>query len=640
MSTFRNAVDIDIWPVSKLMDAVSSNSVGNNKVTIPEFQRRLVWSQATRKKLIDSIKRGYPFGSILIYEDIARGHSAGDGKRHYNLIDGLQRTQALKSYVEYQNGYFTRADLEDEFVDAVAAYLGKLSDEYRDRIRQTVVDWVKGKKGYDAQDGWRTENLVEALIEKVLKYSPDSSLYRDVYFELNRNEGLIKNLGGFLDAVSSEVKLVLDAKIPVLIYSGPSSELPTVFELLNSKGTVLSRYEIYAARWIDVRQRIMNTEVIDVIWKKYETLEDEGFTLDVSEEAPDDESRRNRPYTLFDYLFGLGQYLADKFPRLFKAVKDDRPSSVGFNLLTACMGLRLQDMADLPDEIGGLSWADLERCLLESTRFVDNILKPVLSRPQYGRKLGPIYHSEMMITSMIATAFQVKYGKRDLSENDDWRVDRRKLKQNLPMFYLYEILHDDWRGSGDSKLHEAVRSLRYVDNAPPTKQRWEQVLDDWYYDSQVSLVHTKEAKRHIRDSRPEYLLLKYIFVNRIAKAKSYHVEHIIPVALLQSHMVEGDEWPINTIGNLALLEQAGELRHNVQTFDILLQDKRRRGEVTAEEHTRQLLEYERQLQCPASLLPDPLNKNSFETFLLERFELLKREFLTVWRDHIPEDPQA
>ena len=29
----------------------------------------------------------------------------------------------------------------------------------------------------------------------------------------------------------------------------------------------------------------MNTEVIDVIWKKYETLEDEGFTLDVSEEA-------------------------------------------------------------------------------------------------------------------------------------------------------------------------------------------------------------------------------------------------------------------------------------------------------------------------------------------------------------------
>lgn len=640
MPVYRNAVEIDIWSVSKLMDSVSSTPVGNSRVTIPEFQRRLVWSKATRKGLIESIRRGFPFGSILIYEDVARGQSAGDGKRHYNLIDGLQRTQALMSYVEHRNGYFTRADLNDGFIDTIAKCLGKATDEYKDRIRQTIVSWVKGNKSYEARDGWRTQSLVDALLEHVLKYSPDSSLYRDVYFELNSNQELIECLGGFLDDVSSEVKLVLDAKIPVLIYSGPSSELPTVFELLNSKGTVLSRYEIYAAQWIDHRQQIANTEVIEAIWKKYETLEDEGFTLDVSEEAPDEESRRIRHYTLFDYLFGLGQYLAVKFPRLFKPVKDDRPSSIGFNLMTACLGLRLQDMANLPTEIGQLPWEALERCVLESTRFVDNILKPVLSTPQYGRKLGPIYHSELMIISMIATAFQVKYGKRDLSENDDARVDRRKLKQKLPMFYLYEILHDDWRGSGDSKLHEAVRSLRYVDAAPPTQQRWVQVLDDWYYDSQVSLVHSKDVKRHIRDSRPEYLLLKYIFVDKLAKAKSYHVEHIVPVASLQSRMKEGDEWAINTVGNLALLERAGELRHNVQTFDVLLLDKRRRGEISAEEQARQLIDYESQLQCPARLLPSPLNKDSFEGFLLERFDLLKREFLAIWSDHIPPDPQT
>ena len=64
-------------------------------------------------------------------------------------------------------------------------------------------------------------------------------------------------------------------------------------------------------------------------------------------------------------------------------------------------------------------------------------------------------------------------------------------------------------------------------------------------------------------------------------------EHIVPVTLLQSHMHEGDEWPINTIGNLALLVRAGELRHNVQTFDVLLQDKRRRGEISEEERLRQ-----------------------------------------------------
>lgn len=640
MSAYRNAVEIDIWPVSKLMNAVSNSPVGNSKVTIPEFQRRLVWSHAKRKGLIDSIKQGFPFGSILIYEDIARGQSAADGKKHYNLIDGLQRTQALKSYIEYQNGYFTRADIEDDFVDAVAKSLAKVSDDYKDRIRQTIVEWVKEKKGYDARDGWRTDNLVEALIKKVLRYSHDSILYRDQYFELNRNDDLIELLGGFLDEISGEVKLVLDAKIPVLIYSGPSSELPTVFERLNSKGTVLSRYEIYAAQWINCRQQIVNQEVIDAIWKKYETLEDEGFTLDVSEEAPDDATRRTRQYSLFDFLFGFGQYLAEKFPRLFKPAKDDRPSSVGFNLMSACLGLRVQDMAQLPDEIGELPWSELERCLLESTRFVDNILKPVLSAPQYGRKRGPIYHSELMIVSMIATAFQVKFGRRDLSENDGWRVDRRKLKQNLPMFYLFEILHDDWRGSGDSKLFDAVRSLRYVDSKPPTEQRWEQVLDDWYYDSQVSLVHSKDAKRHIRDSRPEYLLLKYIFVNRMANAKTYHVEHIIPVALLQSRMDASDEWPMNTIGNLALIKQAGELKNNVETFTVMLHEKRRRGEINDENYAQSLRDYESGLLCPAQILPQPLTKDSFEGFLLERFDLLKREFISAWRDHIPADSHS
>ena len=188
MPSVRNAVEIEVWPVSKLMDAVSRNPAGTYRVTIPEFQRRLVWNQATRKSLIDSIKRGFPFGSILIYEDVARGQRAKDGKRYYNLIDGLQRTQALKSYVEYQNGYFTRADLDDDFIDMIAKSLGKLTEDSKDKIRQTIVDWVKGNKNYEAQAGWRTDRLVSALIEKVLKYEPDTLLFREAYFSLNHED--------------------------------------------------------------------------------------------------------------------------------------------------------------------------------------------------------------------------------------------------------------------------------------------------------------------------------------------------------------------------------------------------------------------------------------------------------------------
>lgn len=639
MSKLINAVEIEIWPVSKLMDAASNDPEGNSKVTIPEFQRRLVWSKTRRKELINSIKQGFPFGSVLLYEDVARGYEKNDGKKYFSLIDGLQRTQALKSYVEHQNGYFERADLNDEFVDGIALQLGKTSADYKDRIRQAVVDWVKGRKSYDAQAGWRKDSLVLALIDNVLRYSKDSILYKNVYFDLNNNDKLTNLLGQFLNAVSNEVKLVLDAKVPVLVFSGASKQLPEIFERLNSKGTVLSRYEIFAAQWIDSRRRISNPEIISAIWKKYESLEEEGFTLEISEDAQDEEARKNRVYTLFDYLFGFGHYLSDKYPLMFKPVKDDRPSSSGFNLVTACVGLHVGDMADLPDKIANYDLTELEGCLLESVRFVNKILKPILSAKRFASKPPVIYHSELMIVSIIASAFQVRYSLMDLTDNPDWKKDRRILKRQLLMHYLYDILHDDWRGSGDSKLFDTVKSLRYLQNKPPTISRWQQVLDDWYLATQNDYVHDNDAKRHVRESRSEYLLLRFIFSNRIENEKTFHIEHIIPIRNLQDRMTKGEQWPINTIGNIALLPRAGELKDNTHTYDKLLQAKRANCEISAEQYSAQLEEYSQQLLCRPSILPKTSSKGAFEDFLMQRWDLLKAEFFRVWHNHIPPDPQ-
>ena len=72
--------------------------------------------------------------------------------------------------------------------------------------------------------------------------------------------------------------------------------------------------------------------------------------------------------------------------------------------MTACLGLRLQDMAELPREIGELSWADLNT-VYWSDGFVDNILKPCFLRRNTGASWVHI-HSELMIISMIASPFR------------------------------------------------------------------------------------------------------------------------------------------------------------------------------------------------------------------------------------------
>lgn len=612
------------------MDAVSSQPVGSNRVTIPEFQRQLVWNQDTRKELINSIKNGYPFGSILLYEDVAKGQQAGDSKHHFSLIDGLQRTQALKHYVEQQNGYFTRADIDDEFVELIAQRLGKETDEYRDRIRNCIVKWVKGRKSFDAAEGWATGPLITTLLHNALGLPADSLLLQKEYFELSHDERFTRALGTFLDETSSEVKIVLDAKIPVLRFLGDPSELPRIFELINTQGTTLSRYEVFAAQWLDKRQPIANEEIIKAIWNKFDSLAEEGFTLDVEESAPDHEARLRYDYSLFHYLFGFGKVLCDRYPRLFKPVKDNRPSSVGFNLVTACVNLRVQDMGKLPNYIEGKDLAKLEHCIDESVKFVDRILEPVLSPRRQGKQ-RPIYHSEMMIIAFIATAFHARYSINSLTENDSWKRDKKILRENLLMYYLAEILHDDWRGSGDSKLYDRVREYRYL-KPPPDATRWQQILEDWYTENQADLG---DVKQYVHDKRKEYLLLRYIFADRLATKPTHHVEHVIPIQQLQPLKPSKEKWLYNAIGNLALIEDAGELKHNIDTYITILRRRRDAGEISQIEFHKQCADYADRLLCPTHIMPDSISVNAYEKFLRHRWAELKAAFLNRYSDFIP-----
>ncbi len=621
MSKVRNPVKIEIWTVEDLVDAVSCAPSGSNRITIPEFQRRLVWNQDTRKELINSIRNGYPFGTILLYEDVAKGQQAGDGKHHFSLIDGLQRTQALMHYVEQQNGYFTRADLDDDFVDLLARLLGKETDEYRDRIRSAVVDWVKGRRSFDVADGWSDTDFTKALLRKVLQLEPDSLLLQNMFFSVSDDGEFRRALGEFLDETSSAVKVVLNAKIPVLRFLGDSSELPRIFELINTQGTALSRYEIFAAQWIDKRQPIANKNIIEAIRKKDDSLAEKGFSL---------ESRRTSEYSLFDYLFGFGKVLCKDFTRLFKPAKDDQPSSVGFNLVTACVNLRVQDMDKLPDHIEGKDLASLEHCIVESVKFIDRILKPVLHPIRQGKQ-RPIYHSEMMIIAFIATAFHARYSINSLTENDGWKRDKKFLRKNLLMYYLSEILHDDWRGSGDSKLYDRVREYRYL-KKPPGETRWLQILDDWYTENQADLG---DVKQYIHDKRKEYLLLRYIFADRLTKKSRYHVEHVIPMQQLQPLKPSKEKWLYNSISNLALIEDAGELKHNTDTYITILRRRRQSGSISDAEYHQQSADYADRLLCSPDIVPELITVESYEKFLRDRWAELKTAFLNRYRDYIP-----
>ena len=76
----------------------------------PEYQRGIVWTVAQRKKLIDSVMRGYPLP--LIYLHHIKKAVAGMQREDLEIIDGQQRINALHQFAE--GGYKLFHPIENE----------------------------------------------------------------------------------------------------------------------------------------------------------------------------------------------------------------------------------------------------------------------------------------------------------------------------------------------------------------------------------------------------------------------------------------------------------------------------------------------------------------------------------------------
>ena len=59
----RTDVGTEVMFLGKLVERIAAG-----KIRVPRFQRTFVWKQADLLRLLDSILRGFPIGSILVWD--------------------------------------------------------------------------------------------------------------------------------------------------------------------------------------------------------------------------------------------------------------------------------------------------------------------------------------------------------------------------------------------------------------------------------------------------------------------------------------------------------------------------------------------------------------------------------------------
>lgn len=606
-----NHTDTVTWTIEDLVMALSDTPTKKSKITIPKFQRTLVWKKDQKKAFVDSVKKGFPVGAILLYKST----TDTSGTTIYNLIDGLQRSTSLNQYIKAPTQFFDETNLKQTLIDDLFLLIPNANTIFdRETLTKEITTWIINLKGFEESEGFSSFNLSQYL-NKTLSLNLD----------ITKIEELTAKFVPFLKEIKDDSN-IYQFQIPVLIYTGHQSNLPTIFERLNSKGTQLSKYQIYAATWTPYRDfAITNRQIIDGIKSKYDLLLEEGYEVENYDSSPKFYTTR---FTTFEYLFGFGKFLCNKFEFLFNtASKIEQEDSIGFNIINICLGLHFDEMNKIPEKFLAYDTQTFENCVLNSIEFVFNSLKGHITLKMNKRTKVAIVHSELQIVSMIGKAFHSRYNA-DLSEKPTWDATKIKLEKNLTYHYLYDILRDHWRGSGDSKAFNLISSDRYEN--PIKKTSWESVFDDWF---ENDLAKKEKIRASIKDSA--ILFFKYLYSYSLTayeelSSVEYDIEHLVPVDKLKE--IAGEGIPMSAFPNLCLLESSLNRKKGSLTYYQYYKNIVVKEELTEEQskvEIKKLEKYTHTTEADLQFVETAFTQENYKQFLNDRFKTLKQLFFDL-----------
>ena len=606
------------WPIKRLYDLKEGGSSG--RLLIPTYQRGLVWDESRRKDLISSIQSGLPIGSLLIWE-----RTISDEKQ-YHLIDGLQRTNSIFAYLESPLLDFDPDWLDGEELDRFVAAVWKTNADglhFDSIFKSHVISQLKV---------WLSETKSKS--PAFSGYSAATSICDGLGILVNSRselDALVPFANDLCEAIDQKSD-ILNYELPVIIYEGPEESLPHIFEKINSTGVALTKYDKFAASWQAFTTRINEPDIREAIQAKYKQLLDKGFEF--ANYDPDDSDQ----YNLYEYLFGLGKFLADQYPGLIHTNAEAFDvESLSFSVATVVHGLRLSDMATLPnrfDQTEGLVDPSVfQIALTDSFEKFRTIVNPIYALRLNTKAGGRVNISipEYQLASYISRLLVGKYTPPGFTEKENWQVEwNSELPKGIRHSYLLDILQQHWRGSGDSKLFGRVWNDERSDGLDDTykmvrdRDSWDAVLNAWFDESPQSSQRDRAPVRWI-----DRMVLRFIYMSIVSVLDNadveYEIDHVIPVDVLRKLMSSDDAgWPISNIANLTLLSKTDNKKKSTETLWEFTNRLAQEGHQSEVETIRSLaispLEICGIPEMGSDILPD---KSWYIDFLRTRFSHIK-----------------
>ena len=541
-----------VWTVKDLVARLSPDNANRGReeralVRIPGFQRPLVWNQSKREALIKSVLEGFPIGSLLMWQDPQDPDS-------YLLVDGQQRSATLKVHAESDLSLLTKPALlaSASINDAITALRNGIERQSPDQaptteqIADVLIRWLLEKKA-TSNVGFNNNGLLSELSRNFPIVDVSDSEVGDC------TERIIRCISAAVD--------ISNMRLPVLIDTGPDSDLDQIFVKLNEQGVPLSKYQVWAAQWARTSIANPTQDIIDEQEERLSALRKQG--LQYQDEGP------VTSVNLFEYLNTMGHIFAKRYGELFSSVAHPKEQTYVFSiaLLYFDLDLARKSAERLPARIGEVgvnAMADFYTNLDLACRTLSKSLR-VLSALRLRDKPGVLPHPELQIVSLLAWLSRELRAGRPIAGAD--------LLEAVNARYVLDLLSEPFRGPGDTVAHERVHQLDNQDlpnyfRVKPAKAQFTRAFETWLQEDGENV----KKKRPITQEALKQFLLRIVSSRHVPTNEQeqwyFDVDHIQALAsdLFKDDHVGSDTLAPHRLGNLCLLESNLNRRKGKSNF--------------------------------------------------------------------------
>ena len=445
--------------------------IENGTIKIPQFQRDFVWSKAKSAKLIDSIVKGYPIGTFILWKTSERLRSIrnlggvalpetpkGDAVKY--VLDGQQRLTSL--FVALKGLKVAREEHEDDFaqfsVDLTADENGDIvlmdAENRSDKEVIQIRDLLSGDFAYLASFSKAFQEKIRTYKNRIESYQFSAVLIKDAPIDVATEIFTRLNVGGeplsvfeimVAKTYDPEKNFDLSEKFNELVAELESVEYETL-----SSANVLQAVSVLLRRNCR-KKEILNlpkNEVIDV-WPK--AMDAIRASVDYFRNFYRIPASRLLPYQALTILFA---YYFFKHP--------DKP--------TGTQQKYLQDFF-WRASLGGRYSQSLETRIAQDVDQVDVILKGKLPKydwavdvsPEFIRTNGSFSVSRSFIKAILCVLAHKE--PKSFVDNSIVRLDNAYLKQanskNYHHFFPKSWLYGQGREEG---IVNHVANITLVDD--------------------------------------------------------------------------------------------------------------------------------------------------------------------------------